>query len=417
MFEMSVFKRFVGLGSASLLSVFLMAVLGLLLAKILSKEDFGITRVVASYLIALSLLGHFTVHDALSSYVAKITDVGDRKYYFVGATCLVLLSSIIVATIFSTYVYWSGLWDGKLKEALVYVSMSLPFLCLTLAYVASLQAIGSYKVYGIVTILGGTIPVMAILPLSDYFGVNGWIAGRVAANILLFLIALYVIREYIKPVKDKPNLLKKITQLWRYARIQMVSGLLSLVMLSADVIVLERMTSNLSQVANYGMALLFAKAILIIASTLGRVYFKELSAVEAYTSSVYVIQKYLVINLVAGLAAAIGLILIGPYIITFLYGSQYEAAGGLLINMSYGIVFCFLWNAISVVNVTQAHTQDSAWISSVGALFGIILLVTLIPQSEALGAVWAMNIAYAIGSILGIFLLARRGFIFIKMKK
>ena len=129
------------------------------------------------------------------------------------------------------------------------------------------------------------------------------------------------------------------------------------------------------------------------------------------------IQKYLVINLVAGLAAAIGLILIGPYIITFLYGSQYEAAGGLLINMSYGIVFCFLWNAISVVNVTQAHTQDSAWISSVGALFGIILLVTLIPQSEALGAVWAMNIAYAIGSILGIFLLARRGFIFIKMKK
>jgi|GEM_PF-6449841 len=414
---MSVFKRFVGLGSASLLSVFLMAVLGLLLAKILSKEDFGITRVVASYLIALSLLGHFTVHDALSSYVAKITDEGDRKYYFVGATCLVLLSSIIVATIFSTYVYWSGLWDGKLKEALVYVSMSLPFLCLTLAYVASLQAIGSYKVYGIVTILGGTIPVMAILPLSDYFGVNGWIAGRVAANILLFLIALYVIREYIKPVKDKPNLLKKITQLWRYARIQMVSGLLSLVMLSADVIVLERMTSNLSQVANYGMALLFAKAILIIASTLGRVYFKELSAVEAYTSSVYVIQKYLVINLVAGLAAAIGLILIGPYIITFLYGSQYEAAGGLLINMSYGIVFCFLWNAISVVNVTQAHTQDSAWISSVGALFGIILLVTLIPQSEALGAVWAMNIAYAIGSILGIFLLARRGFIFIKMKK
>ena len=118
------------------------------------------------------------------------------------------------------------------------------------------------------------------------------------------------------------------------------------------------------------------------------------------------------INLLLGLAVTIFVLLVGPMFMSIVFGGQYASAQFLLENMACGIVFTFIWNALYVINVAQAKPKDSVLISFVGSIVGLVLLFVLVPRYSAIGAVWAMNIAYGIGCIWGVALQYRRGFIF-----
>jgi O-antigen/teichoic acid export membrane protein len=407
---MTRFRLFAGIGAASLINAVLTALLSLILAKLLPESVFGITRVVTSYFIALSLLGSFTVHDALASFVGRADNKSDQSCYFVAASILVLVVSVAVTSLFILYLRLSDGMQDSLKSALGLVALSLPFLSLSVVYSGALQAIGSYRSFIVVTILLGVVPLLFILPLTYFYGLNGWVAGRVGANFIMFIFSIYVIREYLH-LDRGVQIWNKFKELWLFSRVQILSGVLSLVLMSGDVIILEKITSDLVAVANYGLAALFAKSTMLVTSSLGRVYFKELASVSPDSGGIRIFGSYMKINLLLGLAVTFIIMLAGPIFISIVYGGQYASAQFLLVNMACGIVFTFIWNALYVINVAQAKPKDSVLISFVGSITGLVLLFVLVPRYSAIGAVWAMNMAYGCGCILGVVLQYRRGFI------
>lgn len=393
-------RRLFGLSASSGLSVFFTALLSLILGKLLPIDEFGVTRTITAYLVLLTMFGNLTLHDALAYFVAR-SNKAEISQFFFHATALVILASSLVAVMAMLIFGLSGYWSGPLRIALLVVTFTLPALNLAILYNSSLQALGSHRTFALVTALSALIPLLVLAPFSAAWALNGWISGRCIIALLLLFISWYAIRSYLAcmPIKRR-----YLIQLFAFSRLQFLSGILSLVLMSADVILLERLTNDLAATANYGMAQLFAKSVLFLPTAIGRAYFKDIATAD---NRIKKIAEFLCINITLGLVIGLGLWIAGPALIEHMYGHKYLLATQLIKIMALGIVFSFLWNCISTINVATGKPAISALISSIGATFGLILLLTGIPVRGAVGAAWAMNIAYAAGAMAGLYFVYR----------
>lgn len=390
--------RLLGLGLASAASVFLTAVLSLILGKLLPIDDFGVTRTITAYLVVLTMLGNLTLPDALSYFLAHCDQAQIRKYY-THSSLLVFLFSTVVALISILVFRFSNYWSGNLRNALIISAITLPLINLAILYNSSLQSLGSHRTYAFITLISAVIPLVIITPFSFIGSLDGWITGRVVAAVILLVVVWYPLRTYIRTT---PLKLSCFAELLAFSRLQFLSGVLSLVLMSADVILLERLTKSLSITANYGMALLFSKSVLFLPAAIGRAYFKDIALSKNQKNKIH---EFLAINIGIGILASLALISIGPFFISQLYGENYLLAAQLLKTMSFGIVFNFLWSGISTINIASGQPASSALISIVGATSGLSLLLIGIPAYGAEGAAWAMNIAYFLGAVTGLFLI------------
>jgi O-antigen/teichoic acid export membrane protein len=183
----------------------------------------------------------------------------------------------------------------------------------------------------------------------------------------------------------------------------MLSGVLSLALLSADLIVLERISGNLVEVASYGVASLFTKAAAFIPSAIGRVYFVEIGAETGIATAAR--RQYFAVTLCVGAASAALLASLGPVLIGILYAERYASSVGLLRILSVGLVFSFLWHAVSTTNIASGWARRSVIVSGIGASVGLILMLALARPYGAVGIAWATNLAYASGSLYGLWVL------------
>jgi O-antigen/teichoic acid export membrane protein len=396
-------QRILALGSASAINVALVALVNLLLAKTLGVEEFGIVRTVTAYLIILTMLGNFTLHDALTFHIARADD-GEIRKYFSNAAFMTICCSC-VTSIFAILIF-SGVdaWQTELKRYLIYSCFLLPVLTLTILYNNSLQALGSHRAYALVTLMSAVVPLVIVLPASYAWSLPGWICGRFVAAGILLLIACFFVNEFISLTKISGE---HVVRLWSFARVQFISGALSLTLMSVDIVYLEYVTHNLPMIAHYGLAQLFAKAPLFLATTISRSYFKEVSVSADPRKK---IMEFLLLTTLVSAVVALAVYLVCPLLISSFYGAEYEAAGAILKVMALGIIFNFLWSAISTITVAQGRPSMAVKVSSVGAITGALLLYFLIPHYHALGAAWAMNIAYATGVMTGLYLVFKSKF-------
>ena len=391
-----------GMAGASGAQMVLLAILSLLLAKVLTVEDFGITRVVSAYMIVLTMLGHFCLHDAVSTYVARAETVQEKSDYIVGGTYLVLSISLGVAALSEVLILNSTWWTGQLRIFLAIVVLFLPAITLTIVYTSVLQAIGSYSKLALAAVLGGVLPLLLIMPAATLWQLPGWVAGRGLSYIVLLACGIILVGHFLRPIKP-PKLVYR--NLIAFGRIQVMSGVLSMAMQSADTIALERFGGSLSEVALYGLAALISRSVLFLPGVVGRVYFREIAEGAVQGSLWKPITQLLtsVTVLCAVLALAIAILI--PPLIEHFYSQAYSASIPVLRVMCLGIAFNGLWAALSVINVAINKPTYAVTISLAGASTSIGLLVILIPSYGAIGAAWAMNAAYIVGSCVGLWLI------------
>ncbi len=400
--NISVFKNVLGLGSASAVNIAVLSILSLLIAKFLTVEDFGVTRSITAYMIVLTMFGHFAFHDALASMVARTKEQQEKVRYFVSATWVVLLNSTLLGVISYFVVTYSGLWQGDLKDTLAIIVLFLPFATIAILYNGALQAVGDYRSLSIATILNAVIPFCMILPLVFMVELVGWKWGRAIAFVIISLILFVFVRKYIASITPH---LKSTLDLFRFARVQIISGVFSLLLLSGDIILLERLTGSLIEVAYYGLAAFFAKSFMFFPAVIGRVYFKPIAQFSSGQSSENKIVEFLAVVLAVCVSISIVVYFLGPLAITMIYGDTYAAAGKVLEVLSLAIVFMGLWQALSTINVASNKPQNSVIVSVVGSIVAVVMLVLLIPKMGAIGAAWAMVAANGSGVLIGLCLI------------
>lgn len=391
------------IATASGLQIVFLAILSLVLAKILPVDAFGVTRTVTAYIVVLTMMGHFCLHDAVAAYVAGAKVVEEKISYVVNGSYQVVLISLVVTLVAELVVYFGGIWEGDLKKALFLAILFLPIVSLTIVYTSLLQAIGSYKKFTVSLILGGIIPFVFIAPPAWQWGLNGWIWGRNVASIMLLVFTFYLVKHWFQVKKMDKQVSWKLLA---FAKIQFISGILSMLMQSADIIALERLSGHMSQVAVYGLAALFAKSVMFFPGAIGRVYFKEIAESSTDSTKVWGLVNHLLIaTIMLCILMAVIIYIAVPIIINVLYHDRYSDSIPVLKIMCIGITFSGLWAALSVVNTAMKQPRIAVVISITGVVVSFILLGALVPKFGAVGAAWAMNGGYFSGSLMGMWLL------------
>jgi O-antigen/teichoic acid export membrane protein len=390
-----------GIAGASAIQVVLLALLSLLLARVLPVEDFGITRVVTAYMVVLTMFGHMCLHDAVSTFVARVETVEEKSAYVMAGSKLVLISSVMIVLVFEVLVLNAPWWTGRLRNALASVMLFLPLVTLTLVYTSVLQSIGSYKKLSVAVLLGGVIPLICMVPPSAGWGLTGWIFGRGVSYFLLLVCGVILTKEFF--VATWPS--QTYSTLIGFSRVQLVSGILSMGMQSADILILERLGASLSDIALYGLAALFARSVLFVPGAMGRVYFREIA--EGSSRGDYTKPAYHLLGSVVGICVTLAVIMATcvPAIIRFFYGEEYSSSIPILEVMCVGIVFNGLWSALSTINIAINRPSFAVAISLSGFAMSLVLLVLLVPSHGTIGAAWAMNAAYIVGSCVGLWLI------------
>lgn len=400
------FKKIAAVGCASVLQVVLLAILSLLLAKFLSIEDFGIIRTVTAYMVVLSILGHFCLHDAVSAYVAgAVCEKVQQKYIF-HASLLVLIISFIVTILIGLIVNFTEIWTGRLKDTFLAITMFLPIVSLTIVYTSLLQAAGSYRKLTFSLIIGGLAQFLIIAPVSAYWGLDGWILSRCFVYLFIFGVSLYFVKNLISWCSYDSAI---VGELAAFARIQIFSGILSMVLQSADIIALERLSGDMTEVAVYGLAALFGRSLMVLPGAIGRIYFRKIAeSVSNGDGGWKEISHMLLVTIVLCLLISLFLYIFVPVIIEIFYKNNYFASIEILKIMCVGVVFSGLWSALSVINVASKKPSHALIISLVGVVTCLISLAILIPKFGAKGAAWGMNCSYALGSVVGLSMLFKK---------
>lgn len=390
------FIRLLGSSAVQFLSL---AVLGLILAKCLTVEEFGITRTVTAYMVVLTILGHMTMHDAVATYVASSNTIEAKSQYVTHGMAMVLSASVLLAAAFCLTVSASDMWSGIAKKSLITVVMILPLECLTLLTMSLLNASGDIRSMAAFSVVCGTVPLGIIAPCTATWGMDGWIVARVVSSCTIFGVGVFIVRDYLRVSSID---IRKASDLVRFARVQFVSGALSTAMLSGDVIVLERLTHDSRVVGHYGLATLFSRPLALIPSTLGRLYFKEIASSGSIPGQQWeMIHRLLKFTLGIGGVFA-GLVFIcGGSFVRLLYGEEYADSVRVLEILSLGIIFSSLWSVLSTTNIALKRPAYSVATSITGLVVAAVMFILFVPSDGAVGAAWSMNAAYIFGCLVG----------------
>jgi O-antigen/teichoic acid export membrane protein len=396
-------KNVLLLSSASVANVAMTALQSLVLGHLLDVDMFGVTRTATAYMIFLTMLGHFTLHNALAASIVKASKKNEASSYIAHAAILVLSISLIVSAGACAIIGLSNFWTDPLRWPLIIVISSLPVVCLTILLNACLEALGEYKTYMQVIFLTGLIPLLLLIPFAWAYGLTGWLIGKVLSSVILLAVAASAIKHYLKLSRIDFHYFR---ELMAFSRIQIFSGVLSLVLLSADVILLEAITHDLKAVANYGAALLFYSACAIIPTSIGRVYFKQVAPTALEPGKKQ--REFLLITFAVGLLSSVLLFILGPFAIGLFFSRGYEDAQHVIRLMSTGLTFNFMWNSISTINIATGMPKNSVAVSLGGSVIGLAGLAILIPMYQACGAAISMALAYTIGVVIGLALLRKK---------
>lgn len=379
-------------------------VLSIVLARMLGAEGFGIYAFSLSMAAVLGLPVQVGLPTLLLRETAKYeltASWGKLSGIFRFANKVVLLLSAIVLAgivIFVKSEYGNDAEITDKQKTLFLAALLVPIIGLSRLRESVLQGAGYFLV--------SQIPDRIVLPVILLSGlvVANYVAGvtPVSAMTLNVFGALAVL--LVNHFLAKKKILNKITGVGREYEVDkwlksvmplsMLAGI-NLINSQIDIIMLGFIGDPVD-VANYKVAFSFGALVIFAMSAIEAVLAP--TVVRLYgQSQMESLQKVLTRNSQYALIAAIPVsgffVVFGGWLISVLYGSQYQNAymvlvvlcGAQIINAGVGSVH-------AVLNLT-GHEKDTLKVAAAAAVINVILNYSLIPAYGALGAAIATGVA------------------------
>ena len=218
------------------------------------------------------------------------------------------------------------------------------------------------------------------------------------------LLAALLVAAYVRRVGDMRS--------WRAERLRAVallsaawplalSGAILVVQARLDQFMLAEMAGD-RELGYYSVALRVAEGLVFFSLALQSSLFPVL--VEARRQSVAVFRDKLLmfyrVSFLAALAVCVPLALLGQWLVPWLFGAAYEPAGPLLALMAGRVFLAFMGVARSVYLTIENMQSHATFTLAVGTVLNLLLNLLWIPAHQALGAVWASLVSFAVTSFV-----------------
>ena len=119
------------------------------------------------------------------------------------------------------------------------------------------------------------------------------------------------------------------------------------------------------------------------------------------------LQQLFDVLAVLGMAIAILVTLLAPWLIPWIFGVDYAGSAAILVIHTWASVFIFMRAALSRWILIENALYFSLLTQGLGALSNVILNYLLIPLYGGRGAAWATLVSYAVASFFAVFLYPR----------
>jgi O-antigen/teichoic acid export membrane protein len=371
---------------------------GIITARVLGPENRGIFTLAALFPASLVTLSKFGQGVASIYFIRKkeedVSQVASNVLWIalITGAALVATALLLRDTLLTTVL------KGVPLYALVAVLPLAPILLVESYLYGVLQATDRFKIYNIRLIAEAVLTVsgMAIALLVLDLGLPG--AFGVAVGVRLFMVIWVVGTIH----RGSPL---RLSFDFALARRMFSYGLKSHVQIIAShfhfkaAMYLVAFYLNPAQVAFYSIASRLAEHILWLPQSLGLALFPRLAGADeqrAHEMTAMAVRQALLLTAIA----ALGLALVGEFLITLWYGEEYAQAGAPLPYIAGGIVMMAMYVLLSR-NFTSRNKQSVNIVAAYIALVGNLgLNVLLIPRYGIEGAAMATAVSYTTSSLL-----------------
>jgi O-antigen/teichoic acid export membrane protein len=222
--------------------------------------------------------------------------------------------------------------------------------------------------------------VMVAITLSAGFGAGAAMGVTLCSGLLAVLIPFYALPEiFAKSLRKwQPRLTRRDLR----ELLPVVGGLLAITALSTDDLIVAKAVFESTEAGVYGSGSLMGRAVLYLPAAVAVVLLPKVSRrVAARQDPSGIVGKSVLVTGVFCLGVTLFYAVFGDLIVRILFGSQYEAAGGLLWMFGLAMTGYAVLNVLLTYHIGLGATRMS-WLLLVGAAaqIGLFALVHDTPQ-------------------------------------
>ena len=401
--------------SAGAISTVLLASQGVIAARVLGAERYGLFAAILAAAQLISQFLDFRTWEVLTNYLPGMLLNGNGSVarglvrlgilidLAAGGLSLVLtwgLSSLIIQNI---------VHNSDVRDAVMLIAISLPFTMVANGSVAGvLRVQNRFAWMSAKSVILATFRLVLMVGLFAagldlYALVWTYTAGEAVNAIATSLLARAATREVVEteasPVgpidvlQRVPGLTHLLVQTW-------ISGTLKGFHSRVDVLVLSLLSTPV-QVGYYRIALDLASIISKFSSPLQAAVMPELAKLSANKASMRgIVERISLLLAVILLPLALVFSVVADRVVDLALGSGYAGTASSLIVLvwGYGVALMLVW--VRPAAVVKGRVGFMNIVALVVALLQVILLSVLVPSNGALGAAWTTAIVYALVPIL-----------------
>lgn len=357
---------------ASLLSQFV-------LARFLSPDSFAVVKIVENLIRLLLIPAMAGIPTAVTKFVAESKNETEQCKILGQGLCLVTVISLALSLLI--YIIAPMI----LRESLVirYASGLIWTVCFTavvrtvIAFYLGRKEIRRVAAYNAIII---SVSLSLTIAGGIFLDLGGWVVGRFAGELLVFIGVLWLVRGYFTFAFDK----QKLVPLVVFGVLAFVSLLLDRIVTMSDVILLARSGISTMQVGVYGLGVLLIAALGLPNAAIMAASFPIIAEQPSVQASWQITRKLLWRMGILTL----GICILGywgiPIAIRLLWGELYAAA-----SVSFRLLLgWFCLNSILTVIGTFFYGIGKPKYSVVGNLVGMGVYFGL--YSSLIGK-WGIN--------------------------
>jgi len=374
-----------------------------LLARYAGPEIFGQFNYILSFATLFLPFSAMGLNHVASKYFIKYPN--NSHHYFISALLIRALGSllsIICCLIVSQFLTISDKDLALVFILLVFQCCSI-FNLIEYFFLAKNKVFNTIKIRLFAYIFTGIIKALIIINNADIL----WLILAHALEFLLIGMSYTFIylhgKHHLK--QKRPISIKTFYSFFHKGKWLLLSTLSAIIYLKIDQIMLANMV-NTKEVAFYAAAVKLSEFWYVFPVLIANAFNKQLVQQHSKSKNDYQqsIDRLLTLLVIASVVISCLTFFIAPYLVTFIYGDEYNKSASILIVHIFATLFIFQRAIYSKWLIIEKLYRFSLLSQGLGAVINVLLNLWLIPIYGGLGAAWASLFSYMAASYLSLFL-------------
>lgn len=376
--------------------------LNIIVARLLSKDDYGIINYVASWISFFNAFAVLGISSVINKYYTE--NEKESNEYMCTSIFMRIISSIISSILICILIFFIDYNDKKILlvtfiQSFTFISSVGDVYIHWFRYKREANKVAVLRLISL--LISAIVKLLALIVLKNlYVYVAGIVLETLCFSILLFI-------EYKKNYNFEIRISKrKAEKLLKSSYPFIIASIMTTIYAYTDKIMLQKMMGN-EEVATYSVSVTIAGIIATIASALIEGYRVEIFDSKNKDEILYKRRLRQIYCILFWMCIIYGLFIVffGKYLLQILYGQKYLSALSSLSVIVWYTAFSYFG---SVNNIYMVAEEKQKWVqvnTLIGSICNIILNLILIPKFGITGAALASLITQFVANFIMLYII------------